>query len=128
MLQSLIHLKIENRREDQGLFVIVMYKNQKRIIPLLLFDLYKLNGNCDLIKKYNIKSTTKKKSILIPLYLLLNKLKKILSAILISPPLIFCKSFSFKATNCSNLTVFFIIKSPQCFFSCKLTYKNNYTK
>ena len=51
-----------------------------------------------------------------------------MSETLLSPPLIFCKSFSFKASNCSNLTVFFIIKSPIMFFSCKLTYKNYYTK
>ena len=46
MLQSLTHLNLEDRRENQVLLLLVMYKHQKRIVPLLLFDLYKLNGNC----------------------------------------------------------------------------------
>ncbi|EDK69859.1 hypothetical protein CGSSp19BS75_00245 [Streptococcus pneumoniae SP19-BS75] len=47
MLQSLTHLNIEDRRENQVLFLLVMYKHQKRIILFYLFDLYKLNGNYD---------------------------------------------------------------------------------
>jgi len=47
MLQSLTHLNIEDKGEGQVLLLLVMYKHQKRIILFYLFDLYKLNGNCD---------------------------------------------------------------------------------
>ena len=47
MLQSLNYLHIEDKKEGQVLFLLVMYKHQKSIIPLFLFDLYKLNYNCD---------------------------------------------------------------------------------
>ena len=47
MFQSLTHLNLEDRKENQILCLLVMYKHQKRRILFYLFDLYKLNGNYD---------------------------------------------------------------------------------
>ncbi|KEQ43431.1 hypothetical protein SK578_2020 [Streptococcus mitis] len=47
MFQSLTPLSIEDKKEGQVLFLLVMYNHQKSIIPLFLFAFYKLNGNFD---------------------------------------------------------------------------------
>ena len=81
-------------------------------------------------EKIKIKSTNPNKSILLSfISLLFLKNKENYLKFLQSPhPESPASLFLFKATNCSNLTVFFIIKSPQYFFLCKLTYKTYYTK